>query len=66
MDDLEDELASVAGLDAPAPAPEPAPEPTQEPVVEAPVESEHARTAGVHPSPHSGWGTEPDGGTEVT
>jgi hypothetical protein len=57
MDDLEDELASVAGLDAPTP--EPSPEPTPEP--EAPAEPVHA-----HPSPHSGWGTEPDGGTEVT
>jgi segregation and condensation protein B len=66
MDDLEDELASVAGLDAPAPAPEAAPEPTQEAVVEAPAEPEHAPAAGVHPSPHSGWGTEPAGGTEVT
>jgi segregation and condensation protein B len=58
MDDLEDELASVAGLDAPTPAPEAAPAPA--------VEVEHAPTASPHPSPHSGWGTEPDGGTEVT
>ena len=53
MDDLEDELASVAGLDAPAaePAPaEPAPAPQGHP----------------HPSPHSGLGTEPDGGTEIS
>ena len=49
MDDLEDELASVAGLDAPEPAPE-AP-------AAAPVP---------HRSPHSGAGTEPDGGTEVS
>ena len=54
MDDLEDELASVAGLDA---APEPVPaEPEPAPVEHAPR----------HPSPHSGSGTEPDGGTEVT
>lgn len=52
MEDLEDELASVAGLDAPAP--EPTPEPTTDP---APAP---------HHSPHSGSGTEPDGGTEVS
>jgi segregation and condensation protein B len=56
MDDLEDELASVAGLDAPTdsgqePVPEPAPAPAPAPT---------------HPSPHSGDGTEPDGGTEIT
>ena len=62
MDDLEDELASVAGLDAPAPTPDTA-EPA--PVEPAPVE-EPGPAAGSHPSPHSGWGTEPDGGTEVT
>jgi segregation and condensation protein B len=56
MDDLEDELASVAGLDAPV-APEPASEPIAEPDV--PVEP-------AHHSPHSGSGTEPDGGTEVS
>jgi len=57
MDDLEDELASVAGLDAPPaePAPEPAP-PAAQPVEGHPV---------AHPSPHSGDGTEPDGGTEI-
>jgi len=46
MDDLEDELASVAGLETstePAPAEEPR-----------------------HASPHSGSGTEPDGGTEIS
>lgn len=59
MDDLEDELASVAGLDAPAPEPaaEPTPEPTPEPTT--------TRAPGVHHSPHSGSGTEPDGGTEI-
>ena len=58
MDDLEDELASVAGLDAPEPAP-----------------AEHRPGRGAarrrtraphHPSPHSGAGTEPDGGTEIS
>lgn len=52
MDDLEDELASVAGLDAPAP------QPPTEMVPERPA-------PGVHHSPHSGSGTEPDGGTEI-
>ena len=57
MDDLEDELASVAGIDAPAPAAtEPAPD---EPAADDP------RTAAHHPSPHSGSGTEPDAGTEI-
>jgi segregation and condensation protein B len=60
MDDLEDELASVAGLDAPAePAPEPAPERAPGPTPTAPPAPVH------HPSPHSGDGTEPDGGTEI-
>lgn len=54
MDDLEDELASVAGLDAP-------PQEPQEPAAEQPT----AASAPVHPSPHSGSGTEPDGGTEI-
>jgi len=65
MDDLEDELASVAGLDAPAP--EPTGQPTEQPAEEpapadepsAPVRPER------HASPHSGDGTEPDGGTEI-
>jgi len=62
MDDLEDELASVAGLDAPPvdAAPEPAPEPAPGP---PPAPAPHAPA---HPSPHSGAGTEPDGGTEVS
>lgn len=55
MDDLEDELASVAGLD------EPTPEPTPEPAAAPEVPVHHP-----HSSPHSGAGTEPDGGTEVT
>ncbi len=49
MDDLQDELASVAGLDAPPDEPQPV-----------------AEAARVHPSPHSGAGTEPHGGTETT
>ena len=62
MDDLQDELASVAGLDTapqqpePEPQPEPQPEPTPETAEPTP---DH------HHSPHSGAGTEPDGGTEI-
>ncbi len=54
MDDLEDELAEMAGPLATQDAPEPAPEPAPGPVPEHPH------------SPHSGDGTEPDGGTEPT
>jgi segregation and condensation protein B len=55
MDDLEDELASVAGTPRePEPAPEVVPEPQPHP---APAPQRHH-------SPHSGDGTEPDGGTE--
>jgi segregation and condensation protein B len=62
MDDLEDELATVAGLDTPAPTPD-----TLEPAPAEPAPAEPAPVpAAPHPSPHSGWGTEPDGGTEVT
>ncbi|WP_307807861.1 SMC-Scp complex subunit ScpB [Nocardioides xinjiangensis] len=62
MDDLEDELASVAALDAPA-ATEPVPGRAR---AEAPSSSPAAPTRdGHHPSPHSGAGTEPDGGTEI-
>jgi segregation and condensation protein B len=63
MDDLEDELASVAGLDAPAPQPptEMVPERPTEPV----TGPSPAPAPGVHHSPHSGSGTEPDGGTEI-
>jgi segregation and condensation protein B len=50
MDDLEDELAGIAASQRPEE--QPAPEPRPEP-----------RPA--HPAPHSGDGTEPDGGTEV-
>ena len=49
MDDMEDELAGFVGAPAASePTPEPAPAP--EP--------------GEHHAPHSGDGTEPDGGTE--
>lgn len=52
MDDLEDELAEMAAPVATESAPESAPEPDHQPG---------------HPhSPHSGDGTEPDGGTEPT
>ena len=52
MDDLEDELAEMAAPVATESAPQPAPQPEPEPG---------------HPhSPHSGDGTEPDGGTEPT
>ena len=57
MDDLEDELAQMAGgSPEPEPAAQPAeaPEPDPAPVQPAP-----------HPAPHSGDGTEPDAGTEV-
>ncbi len=60
MDDLQDELASVAGLDAPS-LPDPArPDPAQG--------DPHAADQSHHPhhSPHSGSGTEPDGGTEIS
>lgn len=62
MDDLEDELASVAGM-PPEATPEPTPEATTEPTPEPAPET--APPAPHHPhSPHSGEGTEPDGGTE--
>ena len=62
MDDLEDELASVAGLDA-----EPAPEPAAEPAtVDVPPAPQQPQPAPRHASPHSGDGTEPDGGTEIS
>jgi segregation and condensation protein B len=54
MDDLEDELAEMA-----APAPEAAVASEQAPEPEPEPEPEHP-----HQSPHSGDGTEPDGGTE--
>jgi segregation and condensation protein B len=63
MDDLEDELASVAGLDAPAP--EPAAEPTPDAMPAPTPEPTTTPAPGVHHSPHSGSGTEPDGGTEI-
>lgn len=60
MDDLEDELASVAGLDAPV---EPAPEAA---AVDVPPAPQQPQQAPRHASPHSGDGTEPDGGTEIS
>jgi len=55
MDDMEDELAGFVGAPAASqPASEPTPEPTAEP------------GPGEHHAPHSGDGTEPDGGTEPT
>ena len=55
MDDMEDELAGFVGAPAASePTPEPAPEPTPRPTSEP----------GEHHAPHSGDGTEPDGGTE--
>lgn len=57
MEDLEDELTQMA-----APTPEPAPEqPTPEPTPAVEPQPEHPH----HSSPHSGNGTEPDGGTEI-
>ena len=57
MDDLEDELASVAGPRRPGPRPRARPRASPEP---APAPPTH------HASPHSGAGTEPDGGTEIS
>jgi segregation and condensation protein B len=55
MDDLEDELATMAGLDSPPAVPDaPEPDAAEPPAQPAP-----------HHSPHSGDGTEPDGGTEI-
>ena len=61
MDDLEDELASMAGMDTPhaAPAVE------ARTVQPAPHVSPH-HSSPHHSSPHSGSGTEPDGGTEIS
>jgi len=57
MDDLEDELAAVASATPPGPSPEATPEEPSEPTPDP---------APRHSSPHSGDGTEPDGGTEPT
>jgi segregation and condensation protein B len=79
MDDLEDELTQMAAPTPepiPEPVPEPVPEPTPEheaapePAIESPHHSSphsgvHPPHSGVHHSPHSGQGTEPDGGTEI-
>lgn len=61
MDDLEDELASVAGTTSAPVAeaePEPAPGPTPGAAPDQPSQPHQPH------SPHSGDGTEPDGGTE--
>lgn len=61
MDDLEDELAAVASTGQPDPAePQPPVEPA-EPSAPGP-----GPAAPDHHSPHSGDGTEPDGGTEIS
>lgn len=62
MDDLEDELATMAGLDAPPV--EAVPEALPEAVPDEPSTTADGDRA-PHPSPHSGQGTEPDGGTEI-
>jgi segregation and condensation protein B len=77
MDDLEDELAAVAGatpaMGQPAPAaedateePQPGAGPESEPGPEPGPEPPPTEPAPHHASPHSGDGTEPDGGTEPT
>lgn len=58
MDDLEDELAEMVAPAASDPTPEPHPEPEPQPAPEPGHPHPH--------SPHSGDGTEPDGGTEPT
>jgi len=58
MEDLEDDLAEMAAPVATEPAPEPGAEPGAGPGGGSPHEHPH--------SPHSGDGTEPDGGTEPT
>jgi segregation and condensation protein B len=68
MDDLEDELAEMAAkpaaldatLDSAGEPETPATEPAPEPAPASPSPAPH------HASPHSGDGTEPDGGTEPT
>lgn len=60
MDDLEDELAEMAAPVAPEAAHESVPEPVPESVPEPDPQPGHPH------SPHSGDGTEPDGGTEPT
>jgi segregation and condensation protein B len=61
MDDLEDELAAVASTGQPDPEePQPPVEPA-EPSAPGP-----GPAAPDHHSPHSGDGTEPDGGTEIS
>jgi segregation and condensation protein B len=75
MDDLEDELAEIAaqpaaleatldGAGDPGPEESPRPEPPVQP--EPAPRPEQGQPAPHHASPHSGDGTEPDGGTEPT
>ncbi|PVG80841.1 SMC-Scp complex subunit ScpB [Nocardioides gansuensis] len=65
MDDMEDELAAMASASSPDPGPGPAASPEPEPEPEpAPQPSQPSQPT--HPAPHSGDGTEPDGGTEIT
>ena len=64
MDDLQDELASVAGLDEP-PVEHTEPQPQPQPDTQ-PDPRQGAGSTAHHPSPHSGAGTEPHGGTETT
>jgi segregation and condensation protein B len=61
MDDLEDELAAVASTGQPDP---PEPQPPVEPA--EPSAPGPGPAAPDHHSPHSGDGTEPDGGTEIS
>jgi segregation and condensation protein B len=68
MEDLEDELAQVAGVSAVEPTTDGAP-PTPAGGEDAPAQEPDSAPVPVaepvHHSPHSGSGTEPDGGTEV-
>jgi len=63
MDDLEDELATMAGLDAPTEAPAASPTAANPTAAGPPPPAPAPQRP--HPSPHSGQGTEPDGGTEI-
>ncbi|QIK76438.1 SMC-Scp complex subunit ScpB [Nocardioides piscis] len=62
MDDLEGELGQLASHAAEPAAQQPA-EPTPQPTPQQPAEP--AGQSSAHSSPHSGQGTEPDGGTEI-
>ncbi len=58
MDDLEDELTQMA-------APHPEPEPHPEPAATSQQATQQTHHHSIHQAPHSGEGTEPDGGTEI-